>query len=100
MQYTLERWADIHREHGGTVPCSRAPQPWQGGGPPPLPLSVHQSLSGESGNQTTNLPVIGRPTLITDVPLKIQMLADVCYDGAIIPDRNEDKSHEDKTNWI
>ena len=39
---------------GGTVPCSRAPRPWRGGGLPPLQLSVHQSLSGESGNQTAN----------------------------------------------
>jgi len=39
-------------EHGGTVPL-------------PLQLSFHQSLSGESGNRTANLPVIGRPTLTT-----------------------------------
>ena len=50
-------------EHGGTVPCSRAPQPWQGG---ELQPSVHQSMSGESGNWTANLQVIGRPTLTTE----------------------------------
>ena len=35
---------------GGMVLCSRAPQPWQGGGLPPLQLPVYQSLSSESGN--------------------------------------------------
>ena len=34
-------------EHRSTVPCSRAPWPGQGGGLPPLQLSVHQSLSSE-----------------------------------------------------
>jgi len=53
-------------EHGGTVPCSRAPRPWQGGGLPPLQLSVHQSLSGESGNVTANLPIIRQPTVTTE----------------------------------
>jgi len=33
---------------------------------PPFQLSVHQPLSGESGNQTANLPVIGQPTLTTE----------------------------------
>ena len=49
---------------GGTVPCSRAPPLWQGGGLPPLQLSLHQSLSGERGNQPANLPV-RQPTLTT-----------------------------------
>ena len=63
-------------EHGwGMVPCSRAPQPWQGGGLPPLQLSVHRSLRGESGNRTANLLVIGRPTLTTETrpPPEIQI---------------------------
>ena len=41
-------------EHEGTVPCSRAPQSWQGGGLPPLQLSFHQSLSGEWNRLTTH----------------------------------------------
>ena len=39
-------------ETGGAVSCSRAPRPWQGGGLPPLQLSVYKCLSA-------NLPVIG-----------------------------------------
>ena len=50
------------REHGGAAPCSRAPRPWRGGGLPPLQLSVHRSLSSESGNRTADLPGIGRAT--------------------------------------
>ena len=63
-----------HSQHpgsmGGTVPCSRAPRPWQRGVLPPLQLSVHQSLSRQSGNRTANLPVIG-PTLTTDLKFRL-----------------------------
>ena len=44
------------------MPCSRAPQPWQGGELPRLQLSAHQSLCwAVSGDWTANPLVIGRP---------------------------------------
>ena len=65
-------------EHGGTVPCSRAPQPWQGGELPPLQLSAHQSfywaVSGDqtaqpSGHWTTTLTTEPRPPYVSkDIP--------------------------------
>jgi len=52
-------------EHGGTVSCSRAPQPWQGGELPPLQLSVHQSFERWDWG-LNRLQVIGWPTLTTE----------------------------------
>jgi len=68
-------------EHGGTVPCSRAPRPWQGAGLTPLP-------AGESGN--ANLPVIRRPTLTTPprpplVPLCFHTIK-VMISNTLLPD--------------
>ena len=48
------------KEYG--VPCSRAPQPWQGGKQPHVQLSAHQSFCwAVSGDWTANPLVIGRP---------------------------------------
>ena len=80
--HTLERWAANHSagEHGGMVPCSRAPLPWQGGGLPPLQLSVHQSfLSCESGTRAADLPVIGRPNLTNVSHGRTNMVCDLCH---------------------
>jgi len=67
-------------EHGGTAPCSRGPRPWQGGGLPPLQLSVHQSfLSCESGTRAADLPVIGRPNLTNVSHGRTNMVCDLCH---------------------
>jgi len=56
MPYILEQWAAIHSARGARCLAQ---------GLPPHQLSVHQSLSSESGNRTANLQVIGRPTVTT-----------------------------------
>ena len=72
---TLERWTAIHRGAWAYGALLKGPQPWQGGELPPLQLSVHQSfLSGESGNRTANLQVIGRPTLTTQPRPPIRLI--------------------------
>ena len=48
------------REYG--MPCSRAPQPWQGGELPHVQLSAHKSFCwAVSGDWTANPLVMGRP---------------------------------------
>ena len=47
--HTLERWAAIHREHGGTVHSSRAPPPWQG-----LDSPIFEKRKWESNHQPSS----------------------------------------------
>jgi len=51
---------------GCMVPCFKARR-WTDTSSTPA-VSVTNHLSGESGNQTANLPVIGRPNLTTEPP--------------------------------
>jgi len=50
-----------------TVPCSRAPQPWQGGAltvsSTPAVSFTNLFLSGESGNRTATLTAEPRPPI-------------------------------------
>ena len=56
--YILERSITAAREHGGTMPFSRAPQPWQGGKLPSLQVSAYQSVFWVVSGDWTAYPLV------------------------------------------